>query len=127
MNPTSRRAAPVASFRKFGISAAVFVAAALVVSATVFPAPVFAAAAAQAQPEKIILPVRGMTCGACSGIIRDELRRLPGVVTVAADYEKGTATVTYMKDQVTVEQIVAAINKTGFKASMPQTPPVSPR
>src|SRR6185503_19637159 len=100
---------------------------AMAVGAGALPVPVFAAAAAQAQPEKIVLPVRGMTCGACSGIIRDELRKLPGVVTVEADYEKGTATVTYRKDQVTVEQIVAAINKTGFKASMPQSPDVSPR
>ena len=69
--------------------------------------------------EKVTLPVRGMTCGSCSGIIRDELRKLKGVVTVTADYEKGTATVTFVKDQVTVEQIVATINKTGFKASLP--------
>jgi copper chaperone CopZ len=72
--------------------------------------------------EKVVLQVRGMTCGACTSIIRDEVKKLEGVVSVAADYEKGTATVEYVKGKVTVEQIVAAINKTGFKASMPAAP-----
>src|SRR5262245_7642103 len=82
---------------------------------------------APAAVEKVTLPVRGMTCGVCSGIIRDELRKLKGIVTVSADYEKGTATVSYVKDQITVEQIVAAINKTGFKASLPQPSEGAPR
>ncbi|MGH9870159.1 MAG: heavy-metal-associated domain-containing protein [Candidatus Polarisedimenticolia bacterium] len=94
----------------------------ILVAVAAGPAP---AGAAEETPqpapavEKVVLPVRGMTCGACSGIIRDELRKLKGVVTVSADYEKGTATVTFVKEQVTLEQIVAAINKTGFKASLP--------
>lgn len=78
------------------------------------------AAAAPAPPmEKVVLQVRGMTCGACTGIIRAEVKKLDGVMSVTADYEKGMATVEYIKGKVTVEQIVAAINKTGFKASMP--------
>jgi copper chaperone CopZ len=77
------------------------------------------AAAPAPAPEKVVLQVRGMTCGACTSIIKEEVRKLEGIVSVAADYEKGTATIEYIKGKVTVEQIVAAINRTGFKASMP--------
>ena len=70
---------------------------------------------------RVVIPVKGMTCGGCSAAINRAVRKLDGVVEVAADHEKGTATVTYLKDKVTVEQIVEAINKTGFKASVPES------
>ena len=69
---------------------------------------------------RVVIPVKGMTCGGCSAAINRAVKKLDGVVEVAADHEKGTATVTYLKDKVTVERIVEAINKTGFKAVLPE-------
>jgi copper chaperone CopZ len=67
----------------------------------------------------VVIPVKGMTCGGCESAVKIAVKRLEGIVAVEADHKKGEATVTYVKDKVTVEQIVEAINKTGFKASMP--------
>ncbi len=46
---------------------------------------------------------------------------MDGIVEVDGDHEKGTATVTYRRDKVSVERIVDRINeKTSFKASLPE-------
>ena len=69
---------------------------------------------------RIVIPVSGMTCGGCEAAIKVVVRKLDGVVDVQADYKNGSATVTYFKEKVTVEKIVEAINKTGFKATPPE-------
>ena len=79
--------------------------------------------AEQPLPEgqtRIVIPVKGMTCGGCCVPVETAVKKLDGVVDAKADYEKGLATVTYEKDKLTVEKIVEAINKTSFKASMPE-------
>ncbi|HKY33954.1 MAG TPA: heavy-metal-associated domain-containing protein [Candidatus Polarisedimenticolia bacterium] len=104
-------------------TAPLLLAAVLTAPAAAGPLPA-AVAASESGPAardeaKVVLKVRGMTCGSCSAIIREEVRKLDGVVSVTADYEKGTATVTYLKSKVTIERIVETVNKTGFKATMP--------
>ncbi len=78
----------------------------------------------QALPEgqaRVVIPVTGMTCGACCIKVDTAVKALDGVVAAEADYEEGRATVTYVEDKVTVEKIVETINeKTSFKASMPE-------
>ena len=70
---------------------------------------------------RVVFPVEGMTCAGCTAAIKIAVRKLDGVVAVDGDHEKGTATVTFEKGKVTAEQIVEKINKTGFKASLPET------
>ena len=70
---------------------------------------------------RVVVPVEGMSCGACCVKVETAMKGLDGVVASKADYQKGQATVTYVKDKVTVKQIVETINsKTSFKASMPK-------
>ncbi len=69
---------------------------------------------------RVVIPVKGMTCGGCCVPVEAVVKKLDGVVDATADYEKGQATVTYEKDKVTVKKIVEAINTTSFKASMPE-------
>ena len=69
---------------------------------------------------RVVIPVKGMTCGGCCVPVEMVVKKLEGVVDVSADYEKGQATVTYQKDKVTVKKIVDAISTTSFKASMPE-------
>ncbi len=69
--------------------------------------------------DTVVIPVRGMTCGGCEAAIELAVKKLDGVLVVDADHRKGETTVTYVKDKVTVEQVLAAINKSGFQASIP--------
>jgi copper chaperone len=67
---------------------------------------------------EVTIPVTGMTCGSCCNKIEGAVAALDGVVKVKADHAKGTTTVVYMKDKVTVDKIVETINtKTSFKAT----------
>ncbi len=81
--------------------------------------------AKQAEPAEgqaqVILAVEGMTCGGCCTKVETAMKGLDGVVAATADYQEGTATITFEKDKVTVEMIVKTINEeTSFKASMPK-------
>ena len=73
-----------------------------------------------AGQRRVVIPVEGMTCGGCEAAIKMEVKKLKGIVAADADHKEGTATVTFVKDKVSVKQIVEAINKTGFKASAPE-------
>ncbi len=69
---------------------------------------------------RVVIPVTGMTCGGCCVPVEKTVKTLDGVVSAKADYEKGLATVVYVEEEITVKQIVDAINTTKFKASMPE-------
>ena len=69
---------------------------------------------------KTVIAVSGMTCGGCASAIKTAVNKLDGVVTVDVDHEAGSTAVTYVKNKVTVSEIVKAINKTGFKATNPE-------
>jgi copper chaperone CopZ len=60
--------------------------------------------------------VSGMTCGACAVSVKAALVRTRGVKSADVSAEKGTATVVYDDSQVNRQQLIEAINKTGFKA-----------
>lgn len=60
--------------------------------------------------------ITGMTCGGCEVGVEIALRRLDGVRSAEASYDDGTATVSYDAERVTPDQIVAAIEKLGYKA-----------
>ena len=70
--------------------------------------------------DRVTIPVSGMTCGGCAAPIDRSVKELDGVEAVEVDHLKGTVTVVRVTDRVTVEEIVEAINKTGFKASNPE-------
>ena len=86
----------------------------------------FAGTAVQAGDAKegqtdVTLAIEGMTCGACCTKVETAVDGLDGVVAAKADYEAGSATITYVKGEITIDEIVAAINeKTSFKTSVPE-------
>jgi Cu+-exporting ATPase len=68
----------------------------------------------------IELEIGGMTCAACANRIEKKLNRLEGVTaTVNYATEKARATV---PSGVTVDDLVAVVEKTGYKASRKQPP-----
>ena len=67
-----------------------------------------------------VIPVEGMTCLTCELTVESSLKRLPGVASADANVAQQHVTVHYDPAQVTVEQLMAAINQTGYQASRPQ-------
>jgi len=68
----------------------------------------------------LTFPVEGMTCSGCEFGVKKAVKKLEGVESCTASYKKKNATVTFDSKKVTAEQIVEAINKTGYKAQLPQ-------
>lgn len=63
---------------------------------------------------KVVLDVKGMTCAGCESHIVHEVGKLPGIKTVNASFKDATASVEYFIAKVDEDDIVEAINKTGY-------------
>jgi copper chaperone CopZ len=74
----------------------------------------------QTEPEATtsVFQVTGMTCGGCEVGVRRVVKKLEGVEEVEASYEDGTATVTYQAEEVTSDDIIAAIEELGYTAEL---------
>ncbi len=66
------------------------------------------------------LSVRGMTCANCSGKVKAALEGVPGVTKADVSLDKNEATVTYEKGKTSPEALVKAVEKAGFKCSVPK-------
>jgi len=88
---------------------------------------VFASAAVAAQTQmqlanglnRIVLSVEGLSCVTCEIPVRHALRRIDGVKSVDVNAGTKTATVDYEAAKTNPEQLVAAINSTGYRAMLP--------
>jgi|GEM_PF-532345 copper chaperone CopZ len=69
------------------------------------------------EGQQVSLPVEGMACEACSTKVGKTLTSLDGVISGSACHESKKATVLYDPAKVKAEQLIAAINGAGFKAS----------
>lgn len=69
---------------------------------------------------RVVLPVGGMTCAACSGRVQRTLARTPGVQEAAVNLMMANATVAYDPTAVTPDALVAAIRKAGYDAELPR-------
>lgn len=81
-------------------------------------APVNAASGAP-HVTSITLPVSGMDCAMCAIPIKSRLHRIAGVSQVDVNVTQGTVSVNYDSAKVKPEQLVAAIDSTGYKATLP--------
>ena len=66
-------------------------------------------------------PTEGMSCTGCERAIQAAVGKLEGVQQVRASHVQRVTLVTYDAVRVAPEQIVAAINKLGYRASSPPT------
>jgi Cu+-exporting ATPase len=70
---------------------------------------------AQEQAAKtVVIPVRGMTCAACSAAIERSLRKLPGVESASVNLATEKATVVYDASAVRVSGLKRAITAAGY-------------
>ena len=62
--------------------------------------------------------VTGMTCEGCEHHIASKISKLNGIINVAASYEKGNTIVEFDPDKVTINDIKAAIDSTGYSSNI---------
>ena len=60
-----------------------------------------------------------MTCATCEIAVRHTLKRVDGVKSAHVSVATKTATVDYEVAKTNPEQLIAAINSTGYRASLP--------
>ena len=63
----------------------------------------------------IHLTILGMDCAACASTLERTLRRQKGVERAAVNYTAGTMELTYDDGQRTLEDVVLAVKKAGFR------------
>lgn len=61
--------------------------------------------------------IEGMTCQGCEEEVKHEVSQLPGFIEAQVNHETGKATVKFDKSKTSLEQVVSAINKTGYKVT----------
>ena len=70
------------------------------------------------SPERLDLPITGMTCASCAARIEKRLNRLDGV-EATVNYATETATVAFDPDRVHAENLVEAVEQAGYGARLP--------
>lgn len=68
---------------------------------------------------EVVLKIEGMTCITCAYAVRRALEGLDGVKRAEVSLGRGEARVQYDPQKVTVEAMIEAVNKVGFRASLP--------
>ena len=70
------------------------------------------------RPERIELPIDGMSCAACASRVERELNGLSGV-EATVNFATEQATVAFDPDRVATEELLAAVAAAGYHASWP--------
>lgn len=68
------------------------------------------------EPKTIKLKITGMTCAGCNNHVANALKSLDGVVEQKVEYPGDVAIVKYNPAKTSVETIIKAIEKLGYKA-----------
>ena len=69
----------------------------------------------QANIQLLHLEIKGMTCSACDSHVTHAAHEIIGVIEAKADHTTGKAEIKFDKTKTNQEEIVEAINKTGYK------------
>ncbi len=67
---------------------------------------------------KIRLQINGMHCASCANLVERTLKKVPGVSQASVNFAAEKATIVYDESQVKTEGLVAAVNKSGYKAEL---------
>jgi mercuric transport protein len=79
--------------------------------------------AALGAPSTVVLAVEGMTWGSWPVTVKRALEGLKGVLRAEVSFRDKQARVTFDRDQVSVEQLIDAVNRLGFRASLKAAEP----
>jgi copper chaperone CopZ len=72
--------------------------------------------------QTITLDVTGMSCGSCERHVRQGLDQVPGYRSAEVDLGAGRVRVTYERGTATPEQLVDAVVRAGYGATVAPTP-----
>lgn len=72
---------------------------------------------ARAVMDNVVLHVQGLTSEGDALQVTEALRRVPGVTGASVDFSSGEARVGYDPRQTNPDQLIAAVERTGFRAS----------
>ncbi|PKP25161.1 MAG: heavy metal transporter [Bacteroidetes bacterium HGW-Bacteroidetes-2] len=61
--------------------------------------------------------VSGMTCASCEAHVKNEVNKLPGIVSVSANSKEGNAFVKFDNSKTNKEAIIKSIDATGYKVT----------
>lgn len=67
---------------------------------------------------KVNLLIEGMTCSACSARVEKALNKVDGVVEANVNLTLNKGTISYVSDELGVEDFVKAVEKAGYKAEL---------
>lgn len=70
---------------------------------------------------EIKFSVSGMTCSSCEEHVKHAVNQLPGIISIAANHSDGTASVKFDETKTNKEDIIKAINATGYKVTGTET------
>jgi Cu+-exporting ATPase len=70
-------------------------------------------------PNRITIPVSGMTCAACQGRVQRVLQKAPGVEDATVNLLLNNATVTFDPNATSPDRLVDTIRGTGYGAELP--------
>jgi Cu+-exporting ATPase len=73
------------------------------------------------QATDVVLTIGGMTCASCAARIEKKLNRMDGVTAATVNYASEKAKVTF-GGTVRPEDIIAAVERTGYTAALPAPP-----
>jgi copper chaperone CopZ len=100
-------------------SAIVATFAALNISSYVFAgSPPSAVSIASANLQRVVIPVEGMSCATCEVAVHKALTRVDGVASAHVSVATKNATIDYDPTKTNPDQLVSAINSTGYRASL---------
>lgn len=74
----------------------------------------------QLQTRIVTIPVEGMVCASCTANVKKALKSIDGVTEVEVSLESRAARVRYVEGRTSPEQLVAAINRLGYRAGTPR-------
>ncbi len=69
------------------------------------------------KTKDVTLNVKGMTCGGCESKVKNVLSALNGVSDVKVSHKDGKAELHLAEGKVTVDDLIKAVKKLGYKAS----------
>lgn len=72
------------------------------------------------QWSQVEIPVKGLVCFTCELVVESSVKNLNGVAEAKASVKRGSVTVKYDPQRIKVEEIVAAIDRTGYRAELPK-------
>jgi Cu+-exporting ATPase len=73
-----------------------------------------------AEPQTVEMKIEGMTCSACSAVIKKKLSKI--CTEVSVDHKEGHGSCTYDDAKVKPEQVIDAVNGAGYKATLEEQP-----